>query len=302
LLPAIQLSASEGREALEGMRADGSAFPAEAAWARIDAPANEGFLVTVRDATERRRAEALLRERETALARAMRFAVAGELASALAHELNQPITALVSYLRACEILSAPIAAEDERLKATLRKAVQEAIRASEVLRRLRDFYRGGALKREVLDVGGLCTSVASAFQDRLRRARARFTLNIPQPLPMIEADGTQIEIVLHNLLSNAIDAVSQVDVALRNIEVSASAQESEVIVRVEDSGTGVATDVAQKLFEPFVTSKVDGMGLGLAISRSLLRGQGGELSFQPSATLGGACFVVHLPLLSSPEG
>jgi C4-dicarboxylate-specific signal transduction histidine kinase len=106
----------------------------------------------------------------------------------------------------------------------------------------------------------------------------------------------QIEIVLHNLLANAIDALSQTDTASRRVQLHASASTNAVILRVDDSGPGIASGAAESLFEPFMTSKPDGMGLGLAISRSLIRARGGELSFARSATLGGASFTVHWPL------
>lgn len=248
------------------------------------APANAGFLVTVRDATDRRRAEEQSRGRDAALARAMRFAVAGELASALAHELNQPITALVSYLRASEILAAQREGDEERLQATLAKAAQEAIRASLVLRRLRDFYQGGAIKREAINIPSVCHAVASAFQDRLRRADASLTLSVDPTIAEIEGDATQVEIVLHNLFANAVDAVAQATGRPRRIALFASCDDRTVTIRVEDSGPGIPTDVTSKLFEPFVTSKPDGMGLGLAISRSLIRARGGDLSCSASVS------------------
>jgi C4-dicarboxylate-specific signal transduction histidine kinase len=231
----------------------------------------------------------------------MRFAVAGELASALAHELNQPITALVSYLRAGEILAAPFSREEKRLSTTLGKAVQEAIRASEVLRRLRDFYRSGAIQCEDVQVDALCRAVSHAFQDRLQRAGASLIMNVDPSLPVLRADGAQLEIVLHNLISNAIDAVARSDASARRIGLKASLEKHEIVLRVEDSGPGIAMDVAQKLFEPFVTSKPDGMGLGLAISRSLIRARGGELSCEPGKNLGGACFIVRLPIQFSTD-
>ena len=256
-----------------------------------------GVVVTERAAaaTDRQRAEARLRERDTALARAMRFAVAGELASALAHELNQPITALVSYLRASEILATSSARVDERLEGTLKKAVQEAIRASDVLRRLRNFYQGNAGKHRPVNVGNLCEAASVSFRDRLQRADARLVRRVDASLPDVSADTTHIEIVLHNLLSNAIDAVAQVPAAGRVIEVEARLVGGEVTLRVEDSGPGLAPEIAERLFEPFMTSKPDGMGLGLAISRSLIRAGGGELSFEKSRH-GGAAFIIRLPV------
>jgi len=297
LLPGLQIRTAQGRETLEGHREDGSAFPAEIAWARLDPPANAGFLVTVRDATDRHRAEEQLRERDAALARAMRFAVAGELASALAHELNQPITALVSYLRASEILAERNASDEEdRLRETLNKAAKEAIRASEVLRRLRDFYRGGAIKHETLHVQSICDAVVRAFQERLRRLDATLVTSVEPGLPPLKGDATQLEIVLHNLVANALDAVAQSPPGNRRVVLRAASSGNMVTLQVEDSGPGVGADVAHKLFEPFVTSKPDGMGLGLAISRSLIQGRGGELTFAPASTLGGAVFTIRLPL------
>jgi signal transduction histidine kinase len=245
---------------------------------------------------ERERAAEQLRERDAALARAMRFAVAGELASALAHELNQPITAVVSYLRASEILARGSIAADERLAATLGKAVHEGIRASEVLRRLRDFYQGGALKREDVRIAELCSSVSEAFQERARRVEASLIVSADPTTPPLQGDSTQIEIVLHNLLANALDAVTQAPQP-RRVRLAATHADGTVRLSVEDSGPGIAPELAAKLFEPFVTSKSDGMGLGLAISRSLIRACGGELSFESSGALGGAAFVVRLPIV-----
>jgi signal transduction histidine kinase len=256
-----------------------------------------GAVVTERaeEAADRRRAEEQLRESDAALARAMRFAVAGELASALAHELNQPMTAVVSYLRAAEILARPVTPKDERLQGTLNKAAEEAIRASEVLRRLRDFYRGGDAKHERIAIEEACEAVSRAFQERLRRVGATLDLDIAPGLPVFQGDRTQLEIVLHNLVANAIDAIRHAEVGSRRVALRAAARADTLILRVEDSGPGIAPEASASLFEPFVTSKPDGMGLGLALSRSLIRARGGELICTRSETLGGACFSVELP-------
>jgi C4-dicarboxylate-specific signal transduction histidine kinase len=296
ILPGLRLESESGHAVLDATRSDGASFPADVAWARLDPTAQEGFLVTVRDATERRHAEEQLRDRDAALARAMRFAVAGELASALAHELNQPITALVSYLQAAEILAARLVGEDDRLRTTLGKAAHEAIRGSQVLHRLRDFYQGGAHKRESMDIAATCRAVARAFQDHLRRNQTVLALSVDQAIPQIQGDSAQLEMVLHNLVANAIDAVAASDNELRRIELSATHGGDWITLRVEDSGPGIPPEIAHRLFDPFVTSKPDGMGLGLAISLSLVRARGGRLSFVPSDTLGGARFTMELPI------
>jgi two-component system sensor kinase FixL len=289
------LDYQEGRAALEGRREDGANFPAEVAWARLDEPAGEGFLVTVRDVSERRRAQEELRTRDAALSRAMRFAVAGELASALAHELNQPMTAVVSYLRSLATLTEPYVAQEQRIGSTLTKVTQEAIRAAKVLRRLRDFYRGGTSKRERIDLAELCGAVATAFEERLRRASIALVVRVDPAVAPVQWDATQLEIVLHNLVANALDAVAHTDKPWRMIELSAGSSSETVILKVSDSGPGLSPDAIEHLFEPFTTTKADGMGLGLAISRSLVRARGGDLMHDVGGKLGGATFTVRIP-------
>ncbi|GMU68986.1 MAG: hypothetical protein AMXMBFR37_13180 [Steroidobacteraceae bacterium] len=252
--------------------------------------------------SERGRAQAQLRERDEALARAMRFATAGEMASALAHELNQPITALVSYLRAAEILAAPGEPPDARLPATLGKAASEAIRASAVLRRLRDFYSSGQAARSPLSLAAMCEAVQLAFHERLRRAGVQLTCSVPADLPAVAADATQLEIVLHNLVANAIDAIGGSGQASGQIAIAAERGDGEVLLSIADSGPGVPAEIAPRVFEPFVTNKPGGMGLGLAISRSLLRAQGGDLGFDMAATGDGARFVLRLPMAGDRDG
>jgi two-component system, LuxR family, sensor kinase FixL len=237
-----------------------------------------------------------LREQDAELARATRFAVAGELTSALAHELNQPITALVSYLRASEILASRHENVDPQLRATLQKSVNEAMRASDVLKKLRDFYRSGAMKRERIDFAALSTRVAAGFQESLRLASATLVSTIDNTVPPVEGDATQLEIVLHNLIANAIDAVSRAPASQRRIELHATRSKDELILRVEDSGPGIPAELSREIFEPFVTTRSGGMGLGLAISRTLAQARGGDLSFGRSSTLGGACFKLRLPI------
>jgi PAS domain S-box-containing protein len=296
LLPGIALLSREGRATLAAQRPDGATFPADVAWVQLEAPAATGWLAIVRDATDRRLAQAQARERDTLLARAMRFAVAGELASALAHELNQPITALVSYLRAAQILSAPLRESDERLGRTLEKAGHEAERAAAVLRRLRDFYLGGSGKIVPVAIPALFAMLAESFEDRLRADGVTLSLQIEDGLPTLNLDATRLEIVLQNLIGNAIDALAGAASGSRRIELRAARRQEQVVIEVEDSGPGVPTEGLSELFEPLNTSKPDGMGLGLAISRSLVRAQGGELSYRRGGVLGGALFAMSLPV------
>ncbi|HEY4446650.1 MAG TPA: MASE1 domain-containing protein [Steroidobacteraceae bacterium] len=292
--PTLLLTDGVERRRLGGVRADGEPFPAEIACVRLDPPARAGYLLIARDMTDHDRALTQLRERDTALSRAMRFALAGELATAMTHELNQPITALVSYLKALEILAAPLETHDSRLVETLRKATRESLRASDVLRRLRDFYRSGAVNATVIDVEALVAEVLSAFAERAARLGAEVTREM-RITREVSADRIQLQMVLHNLVVNALDAVADVAIGSRRVHVTVATHRENLQVCVSDTGRGVLPEIQGRLFEPFVTSKLDGMGLGLAISRTLLRSQGGELRLDASGTEG-TRFAVELPL------
>ena len=256
-----------------------------------------GALATQRDSTLRQ-----MRQQDAALQRSMRFAVAGQLASALTHELNQPMTALLSYVRSAELMTEPPARADERLSGTLRKAGEEAGRAAAVLRRLREFYRGEGARLEPTDALSVCTRVAEALRDRMRRSAVEFKLR-RAGMPSVMADRTQLEIVMHNLLTNCLDAFDALPATgsrSRRIEVTAEARGADVLIGIDDSGPGIAANLTERLFEPFVTSKISGMGLGLSLSRSFLRSQGGDLWSEPSR-LGGARFVIRLATRVTPQ-
>jgi signal transduction histidine kinase len=300
-LPELALGMAYGRGSTPATRGNGNIFPADVAWARLEPPAATGFILIIRDASERLLQERRIRDRDTELARATRFAMLGELASALAHELNQPITASVSYLRAAQILAASLEAQDPRLGVTLNKAAHEALRASEVLKRLRDFYRGGAPKLEPLGLEDVLSSACSSYEERFRQAGVHVQRELASPLPVLNCDAIQLEMILLNLLGNALDAVLQRPAVSRQIHLSAFCRDTDVLVVIEDSGHGLAPDVEARLFAPFVTTKADGMGLGLAISRSLLRNQGGDIWAEP-AQLGGARFIVRIPSVQPARG
>jgi two-component system, LuxR family, sensor kinase FixL len=246
----------------------------------------------VRDVSEREQAQAQLRERDTALARAMRFALAGELATALTHELNQPITALVSYLRAVEILAQPLGAQDARLTETLGKANREAMRAADVLKRLRDFYVTGAIRESTVDLPALVDEVFASFAERAAKQGVELQSDT-RDVRIVTTDRIQLQMALHNLIGNALDAMGDVQ-RPRWVRVSAERTDDRLRIAVEDSGRGIAEDVAANLFEPFVTDKADGMGLGLTISRSLMKSQGGDLRLEHSGRTG-TKFLIDLP-------
>lgn len=214
---------------------------------------------------ERTRTEAELRQ-------SMRLAAAGEMAAALAHELNQPLTAVGTYAHAGQMLARG-GGDAALLGETLGKLAAEAARAAEVVRRLRDFFRTGATRLEPV---GLEASAARVV-DRLRQAHpeTRFDLVAAPGIAPTLADETQIEVVLRNLLANAIEA-SRPSPSPR-VEVSIEGDAREARLAVTDNGPGIAESELERIFEPFETSRATGMGMGLAISRAIVEAHGGRL-------------------------
>lgn len=243
--------------------------------------------------TNRREVEEQLRNRQAELNQALRMAAAGEMASAFAHELNQPLSAISSYLRACQLLLAAPGEQRELLAETMDKVVAEAGRAGQVVHRLRDFYRSGELKLERLAVEELLRGGMSTLNKRAERHGIIMRLAVASGLPELTVDRMQIETVLHNLISNAIDAFAGSKGGEIEVEAVLDAN-GDVRVCVSDNGPGIIPEMAHRLFEPFATSKPEGMGLGLAITRSLLDAHGGKLWAEPASGKG-ARFCFTLP-------
>jgi len=244
--------------------------------------------------SERERARTELAHHEVTLNQALRLAGAGEMASAMAHELNQPLSAIVAYARSCQLMSKNPGQYQQTLNETVAKMAAEASRAGSVVHRLRDFYRGGAGALETFPIRDLVQAVVTAATPRAQRYGIVIETEIADTLPLLRADRIQAETILHNLLGNAIEALIPAEVARKRIRITARAQESEIEIRVCDNGPGIAEDIRPRLFEPFATSKAEGMGLGLVISRNLAESHGGRLSFEEHHG-GGACFLLTLP-------
>lgn len=209
------------------------------------------------------------------LKQSLRLAAAGEMAAALAHELNQPMAALSAYGKACEHL---IARGDNRelLADTIGKMVREANRASQVVRRVREFFRTGAMHLEPSDARDIIATVCAQFTDRCRAQGIALTCETGDAL-VLRVDRLQIELVLRNLVANAVDAVADMPAVSRRIHVSAQAAGGRLEVTVQDSGKGVSRSMAGRLFQPFASGKSSGLGLGLVLSRQIVEAHGGSL-------------------------
>ncbi|HEX4327124.1 MAG TPA: ATP-binding protein, partial [Burkholderiales bacterium] len=222
----------------------------------------------------------------------LRLAAAGEMASALAHELNQPMTALTAYGEVCEHLLARGETGDS-LKDAIRRMVAESARAADVVRRLRDFFRTGATRLESLEIAALLSVATAPFVLRAREQGVELTVEAV-PEAVVFVDRLQVEVVLRNLLSNAFEAVATRAPGARSVTLSTAPEAGgNIRLSVEDSGPGISPAAAGHVFEPFVSTKSSGLGLGLVISRAIIEAHGGSLW----AEIGGrGIFRFTLPL------
>ena len=218
-------------------------------------------------------------ERERAndgLRQSLRLAAAGEMAGAIAHEVNQPLTALTNYGRSGELLLQ--AGRTAELSAVLARMQEEAQRAAEVVRRLRDFFRAGTTRLEEIRVEELIEIARASVNPG---PGISVSVRIDDSLPRLFVDRLQIEVVLRNLLANAVEAVSTSD-ASREIHIRAQREDvHRVRIVVADTGPGIAQADRDRVFEPFVSGKPSGMGLGLAVSRAIVEAHGGSLVSYP---------------------
>jgi two-component system sensor kinase FixL len=280
---------------LEAWRADGSKFPIEFSAGRFELRGVEHYTIVIRDITARRTAEARFRQHQAELAHVSRISLAGEMAAGLAHELSQPLTAITAYARGCLRLLVGAISEPALLREGMTEVVQQAERAGDVLDRLREFVRGGDNRRTLTSIGPLIDAALSLTRVEAVQQEVEIEARIDPDLPAVVADRIQIEQVLVNLLRNALDAMETASTEGRSITIAARRKGNHAIeVSVADSGPGVADEVTDTIFEPFVTTKTKGMGMGLSISRSIIESHGGRLRTARSAG-SGATFIFDLP-------
>ncbi|MFO1352674.1 MAG: MASE1 domain-containing protein [Gammaproteobacteria bacterium] len=279
---------------VSAIRMDDTRFPAEVSLRKAVMGENDFFIGIVRDIGQRKETERRMQEQQMELNRALRLAAASEMASALAHELNQPLSAVRNYVRASRFLLDAPALDKARVTDTMDKAVSEATRAGNIVRHLRDFFRSGSSRLEAVNLGELIQTAVKPSWSRLERHQIALSVECPTALPPVIADRVQIEIALHNLIANAIDAICSISAVRREIRIQAApVAPGHVQVTIRDSGPGIAEGNTLTIFEPFTTAKTEGMGLGLAMSRSIIEAHGGRLWAVADAS--GGVFHVTLP-------
>ncbi len=245
----------------------------------------------------RRVAEARESRMREELAHMSRVATAGELATSLAHEVNQPLAAIVANASAARHLLLRDGAKPAELAEILKDIARQGERASEVIRRMREFLRKRESERKPVSIEEIVRSTLPLVRRELDEQCVQLNLEIEPDLPQVIADAVQLQQVLVNLIKNACEAMSNAS-GLHRIVISASKAAGRVQLQVRDNGPGLAPGVEKRLFEPYVTTKTGGMGLGLAICRTIVEAHGGRLSASP-ADAGGVVFRFDLPTQSS---
>lgn len=279
-----------------GQRRDGTTFPMKLAVGEMVSEGERYFTGFVRDLTERVEAAAQLQEAYSEVARLSRLNELGEMASTLAHELNQPLSAIANYVQGCSRLVSRLDGEAvEPLREALDETTRQALRAGEIIRHLREFVTRGDTEKRPEDIRRLVEEAAALALINAREHGVRSWFDFDTNAGTVHADRVQIQQVLINLMRNAMEAMR--DFPNKQLRVRTFCLPQDLIgVEVADTGPGIAPDIAAQLFQPFVTTKSGGMGIGLSISRRIIESHGGELTVRRNED-GGATFLFTLPAL-----
>ena len=283
-----------------GQRRDGSTFPIELSIGEVQLKGGRHFVGFIRDLTQRQESDRLLHEVQSEMFHMSRLSSMGEMASALAHELNQPLTAVSNYLQGARRLIDSVDSERARtLQNALNKATEQALRAGQVIRRLRDFLSRGETEKRIESLNKIIEETSALALVAAKEQSVHVNLQFARSHDHVLVDRVQIQQVFLNLLRNAMESMQ--DSPRRELTVStAPVPENLIAVRVSDTGSGIDPNVMEKLFQPFVTTKKQGMGVGLSICRTIVEAHGGKISVEANPG-GGTTFCVTLPGVYSEE-
>lgn len=282
-----------------GLRKDGTTFPMELSVGEVVLEGRRTFTGFVRDLTSRRNTEREVATLQAELSHVARVSEMSQMGSTLAHELNQPLAAIVNYLQACRrLLQAEDAPGLPRVREAIEKAVAQADRAGQIIRRLREFVQKRETERRGEDLNVVVQEAIGLALVGARAAGVISQINLAADLPQVVVDKVQIQQVVLNLVRNAIEAMAQSDEHVLIVETLQ--QQDEVVVRVSDTGSGMTQEVRERLFEPFLTTKSSGMGIGLSICRSIVESHNGRIWAEPNPA-GGTIFSFTLPIAPAED-
>jgi two-component system, LuxR family, sensor kinase FixL len=291
-----------GRDVI-AQRRDGSRFPVRLSVGRVPGAGPVRFVGLVRDLSAEHAANAELKmQREKALrveerlTQVAQLATAGEMATGLAHEINQPLTAITTYARVCERYLDAAPPDLGEVRGALREIIAEGMRAGDIIQRLRRMVRLDAPDtRTRVDTNALIEELRSLLESDARAHDVRLRLDLSPRIPAVIGNGLHLQQVVLNLVRNALEALLEAPSGDRQLTVrTARAGDEEVEIQVDDNGPGIDPAIAARLFEPFSTTKRAGTGLGLAMSRTIVRSHGGTIATSPLNPQG-TRFVIRLP-------
>jgi two-component system, LuxR family, sensor kinase FixL len=260
-----------------GQRKDGTTFPMHLTVGELRSAERHHFTGFIRDLTDQQLTETRLKELQSEVTHMSRYTALGEMASTLAHEINQPLTAISNYLRGSQRLLDRIDGEQTPLlRDALGKAADQALRAGHIIRRLREFVSRGESDRRIENLAKLIEEASTLALVGAREAGIAVSFRLDPKVDLVLADRIQIQQVLVNLIRNAMESMIE-GAEERRLDIASTGAGDVVEVSVADTGPGLAPEVAAHLFQPFVTTKHKGMGLGLSICRTIVEAHGGKI-------------------------
>ena len=275
-------------------RANGEEFPVEVSFGEMTADGRRVFTGFIRDISEKKRAEEELHNTQAELARMMRVMTVGQLTASIAHEVSQPLSGIITNASTCLRMLRSDPPNIDGAQETAQRAIRDSNRASEVIARLRTLFSKKQINVEPLDLNEAAREVIALLSSELQRNSVILKQEFSEPLPTVQGDRVQLQQVILNLVRNASDAMTSIDDRPRQIVLRTDLEGEHVRLLVQDTGVGFTPEVADKMFESFYSTKSDGMGVGLSISRSIVEANRGRL--WATANDGpGATFAFSIP-------